>query len=386
MGSDAWVRHLEREERAAARRRKELATAAKAQAAWQERQRAEHEASVYANQIEFLLSMHKDCGEVWDWARIARSAPPTPPRREDRLERAAREQMARMLPPPPEPTTYHEQQARMAAQTYRPSLTEKLLGTEKQRRAELDADIVAARQEDARIFTSAQAQHKTLLQCFYRDVEDAKRRDAEAFAAREAQHQFDLQQHAWEKTAARAVLAGDLEAYRTVLTHLAPFAELVDSGMNVSVTAVRLDVVVLRCLVDDDSIVPREEKKLNSSGKLVSKQLPAGTFWGIYQDYVCGCALRAAREVFAVLPVPRVVVNVARSVMDSSTGHQRGVDILAVSVPREVAASLNFAALDPSDSLANFPHRMKFKKSSGFDPIDAISADDVFVTTGARSR
>jgi hypothetical protein len=171
-----------------------------------------------------------------------------------------------------------------------------------------------------------------------------------------------------------------------VITYLSPFSELTESGMNVSVAVLRHDVAVLRCVVDDESIVPQEEKKLSAAGKLQTKRIAAGTYWGLYQDYVCGCALRIAREVFALLPLPRVVVNVSRPGIDSATGHSRGMDILAVSIPREVAAKLHYNALDPSDSLVNFPHRMRFKKSSGFEPIEPIAADESFITTGNERR
>lgn len=33
---------------------------------------------------------------------------------------------------------------------------------------------------------------------------------------------------------------------------------------------------------------------------------------------------------------------------------------------------LNFEHLDPSDALQNFPHKMKFKKTSGFENIGEV--------------
>ena len=38
------------------------------------------------------------------------------------------------------------------------------------------------------------------------------------------------------------------------------------------------------------------------------KPMPKGLFHGIYLDYLCGCVLRVAREVFALLPVDTVLV------------------------------------------------------------------------------
>lgn len=384
--TDPWIAHVRRVERESARRRRELAAHAKAQHAWEERQRAEYEVSVYENQVEFLLSIHKDSGPAWDWPTVVRRAPPSRPSQLNAFERQVREAMARAMPSPPLPTKHYEQTARAEADAYSPTLLEKLFGGEQRRRAELEGRVDVARQHDAQAFAHAQAQYQLVIEQWSRELATAQQRDLEALKAELAQWELDVQRHAWEQQAGQAVIAGNLDAYRTVLTYLSPFLELIESGMNVTVGALRHDVVVLRCLVDDDTIVPREKKELSAAGKLLTKSVPAGVYWALYQDYVCGCALRIAREVFALLPLPRVVVNVARTALDTSTGHMTGTDILAVSIPRETAATLRYETLDPSDSLTHFDHRMKFKKTSGFEPIEAMTADESFVRTGTGRR
>jgi len=327
------VSNARRIEREAARHLRELDSYGRAQTVWEERQRAEHEASVYESKIEFLVSMHKDCGPIWDWLKVATNHAPSWP----------------------EPTHLLEEQAVAAASSYKPTFFEALFGGEKRRRADFKLAIAEAQQ-----------------------------REAQALVAARAEYAQQLERFQWERQVSAAVLAGDLKAYRTVIDDLSPFSELVDSGMNVAVDVLRQDVAVLRCMVRDNSAVPREEKKVSAKGKLTSKTMAVSTYWGVYQDYVCGCALRVAREIFALLPVPRVVINIAIAGLDSSTGHDADSTILAVSMPREIAAKLNYDALDPSDSLKNFSHRIKFKKSVGFEPVDPMSADESFITTSGR--
>lgn len=322
-------------ERAAAQRRRELAVYAKQQAQWAEQQRAQYLIDTFENQIDFLLSMHKDCGPIWPWDQIVGCAPPPAPIRLDHRERAAQ----------------------AAAAAYAPSVMERMLGGEKKRRAELAMAVEVARQGD----------------------------DA-AFAQMQAEHHAQLEAYRWEQQAAAAVLRGDLAAYRTILEHLSPFAELSESGMSVTIDLVRADLVMLACVVADAEIVPKQEHKLTATGKVSSKALATGRYWEIYQDYVCGCALRAAREVFALLPVPRVVVNVAFAGIDRSTGHHRYTTILAASMPRETALQLNYAALDPSDSMKNFDHRMKFKRGNPPEEVAPITADESFIRTTPSTR
>ena len=38
--------------------------------------------------------------------------------------------------------------------------------------------------------------------------------------------------------------------------------------------------------------------------------------------------------------------------------------------------SLNFDSIDPSDSFENFKNQMKFKKSSGLEPVTPLQASD----------
>ena len=246
--------------------------------------------------------------------------------------------------------------------------------------------MTAAQAADARAFAAAQGEHAKLVERYERDLAEAQRKDSAALVAAQTDYAQHLAQINWERQVAAGVLRGDISAYRSVLEHLSPFEELVESGMVVSVAELRADVGVLSCIVKDDAVMPKEKKELSAAGKLITKAIAAGTYWATYQDYVCGCALRAAREVFALLPLPRLVVNVAIAGIDTATGHPADITILAVSIPREIAARLRYESVDPSDSLANFDYRMKFKKSSGFEPVEPISADESFIDTRARRR
>ena len=46
-----------------------------------------------------------------------------------------------------------------------------------------------------------------------------------------------------------------------------------------------------------------------------------GRFYEIYQHYLCGCALRIGRELFVLLPIDEVLINVITVGVDSRTGH-----------------------------------------------------------------
>ena len=100
--------------------------------------------------------------------------------------------------------------------------------------------------------------------------------------------------------------------------------------------------------------------------------MPKGAFYELYQDYICSCVIRVARESFAVLPVQKALVHAMESVLNTKTGYVEEQPILSVAMPRETLDRLNLETIDPSDSMRNFVHNMDFKKTSGFRVVQKI--------------
>jgi hypothetical protein len=316
---DALRHHRELE-----RRRRE---AEKAEAAEQ----AAAEAASFESYLSLIVSVHKDCGEEWDWKLLAEAPAPSPP----------------------SPRCDEEDSARRALEAYQPGFFERLFRTDRKRRAALEAKVVEARQKDLHAHDIATEQFR-------------------------ASYEF------WQKqrTLAGRVLNRDTSAYRDALDHAEPFDELESFKTKVSISDLQGDAAALSCEITDSEVIPSEEVKLTAGGKLSTKAMAAGRYWLLYQDYVCSCAIRAARETLAVLPVARAVVNVGTVTLDTSTGHRGLVTLLSAGFAREALQRLNLSAIDPSDAMKNFPHRMKFKKTSGFDPVDPIALDEGWVSTG----
>ncbi len=132
--------------------------------------------------------------------------------------------------------------------------------------------------------------------------------------------------------------------------------------------------------VNGRGAIPAEMKSLTASGKLSVKAMPKGRFHEVYQDYVCGCVLRAAREVLALLPVDAVIVTAAVSEVHTVTGGEVQIPVLSVSMPRAAVEQLDFARLDPSDSMENFTHRgdvMASRKSAEFVAVVPLQPTDI---------
>ncbi|WP_298463901.1 DUF4236 domain-containing protein [uncultured Mitsuokella sp.] len=155
------------------------------------------------------------------------------------------------------------------------------------------------------------------------------------------------------KQHAEAVLNGDIDAYFTVINDLNPLDDLMQYGSG------------FECGTDD----PRKLSihfHVNSDSVLrQARSLPRETYNDLLQDYVCGCAIRIARDMFALLPIRSLIV-------DAWDHHD---EILSVDFGRRPFLQLDFANLDPSDTIEQFEHRMDFEASNGFSAI--VPIDDL---------
>lgn len=316
---DAANRRAERE---SAKRYRENLKRAKEYEKFAEQERARNEVELFEAHVDMLVSMHKDCRSPLNWKAIVEAPALKAPTR----------------------ASSNEDLARQTLDGYRPGVFARLFRLVEKQRASLEAEVVEGRAADDALYASAQARH--------------------ARQAQEWQERHDL---------AQGVLRGDLQAYMDAIEETNPFAEVAELGSTVTVSAHDSAFIEATVQVNTDRVVPQESKSLLSSGKLSVKTLAPSKFNEIYQDYVCGAALRVARELFALLPLDAVDVTAVVDGLNSATGRNEVRTILSVQVTRKIADGINFEMADPSDCMKNFVHTMKFTKSGGFDSIDGAA-------------
>ncbi len=276
----------------------------------------------YEQYVAEITSLHRgiDC-EVIDWQAAA----------------------AIEIPPTPELGHEYEDAARRRHETFKPGLFENMFGTGDKRRDELEAEIARAAEKDAAV-------HAEALASFERDT-------ADLVAAR------DMGQR---------LLEGNADAYLDVVAEVKPFSDIEHLGTNLNLHVYANGDLRIDLRVHGEAIVPQEKYSLRANGSLAVKAMPKGEFYDIYQDYVCSCVLRVAVEIFAVLPLDRVLINATDALLNPRTGHVEEQPLLSVVVVREVLADLNLDRVDPSEALGNFIYNIKFKKTSGFAPVAEV--------------
>lgn len=258
------------------------------------------------------------------------------------------EVVTRAAPTPPPVLATREQAARQALDSYRPGFWARLFRSAGNQRAELERRLANAVTED-----EADNQQRT------------------------AKYEAELAEWQGMQELGRAVLSGDPQAYIEVLQEFAPWDDMQALGGVLRLRSDAPDRVAADLKILDTDVVPEEEYQLLQNGRISRKKLAKTRAYELYQDYVCGAALRVAREVLALLPVQYVFVTVSGDMLDTSSGHIETQPLLSVLFPRRTIEGLNFDTVDASDSLRNFVHRMDFVKTKGFRPVIPLGPDDL---------
>jgi len=293
------------------RRHNELAKQRREYERMQELQRARYEADAFENHIAMIHSIHQECDDPIDWLTVQSIPQPF------QLGQTGPKELA----------------AESALLNFKPGFFDKLFKRIEKKSEELTKKVTEGKKEDQ---------------------EDYK---------------------AWEETVglAKRINNGDTEGFLQVIEEMNPLEDLAEfgSGFEFYVDD-NSDRVVIEFDVNSKNIVPAQVKTLTKTGKLSVKEMPKTRYYDIEQDYVCSCVIRIARDMFAILPLKQVVIHAKDSRIHSSTGHLEHQTVLSVRIDRGVLNTLNLDAIDCSDAMNNFEHRMKFLKTSGFQAVSQL--------------
>ena len=298
-----------RQQRDAKKRQRELERQTKDAAKLSALEQARLEVETYDNALDVLLSVHKEQTDPVDWLTLASSLPPVLPRRQSHNVLKARQRI-----------------------TIDPSI--------------LDADttLEQARQQDEREYQEA----------------------VQTYADENAE---------WVQLSSLAhrVLQGVAGAYIEAIEKLSPFTELAGIGSSLHFTVHNPRLIEVVLTTNGRRAIPAEVKTLTSSGKVSVKAMPKPRFIDIYQDYICGCVLRVARELFALLPIEILLISASAETLDTTTGKTVERPFLSIAIPRATLNDLNFDRLDPSDSVLSMTHRGDLKASRKIGDFDFIT-------------
>ncbi|MEK3883058.1 DUF4236 domain-containing protein [Paenibacillus sp. PL2-23] len=269
----------------------------------------------FDNRIEMIKSIHKECDDEIDWLDIKNVPAPFQRDQKGPLEIAATSKYL----------------------NYRPGFFVKLFKTETKQKNKLLLDIQNASKEDTRAY----------------------------------QEWLEL------NIIANRVLKGDVDAFFEVIDQMSPLDDLLEFGSGFEFFCENPNFMNIEFDVHSNSVVPQKALTLTKTGKISEKEMTKTQYYDIQQDYICSCILRIARDMFAILPLKHLVIDAMDEQLNTATGYSERVCILSVHLKRDQMNRLNFEYIDCSDAISGFEHRMKFKKTGGFAPVQPITSHDI---------
>lgn len=288
----------------------------------QQKQQEINDASItvknYNNYVDSIMSVHKNATDKIDWNLILND--PEPPK-------AVKD-------------VVHEKRKQQELDNFRPSFFDKIFG------------------------------YKKKLKRLHDDVKQGVKQDEKDFVTATELYQE------WKKgqEIAIKVLAKDENGYAEAINFFEPFSDISAMGSTLTLSCDK-NFIEVDLSVNNSEVIPNYIVSQTKTGKLSTKDMPKGKFNEMYQDYVCGAMLRVAREILAYLPVESVTVNAMANIINSANGNLEDTVIVSSNFTPSAIDKLNFNTLDPSDSMVNFNHNMKFTKAKGFSPVDKIEKD-----------
>ncbi|SFQ25840.1 hypothetical protein SAMN05216176_102159 [Nitratireductor indicus] len=279
----------------------------------------------WENYVDNLVSIHTDMADMIDWHKIAGQPRPSEPYQ----------------------ASDHRDRAEMALAKFKPSVFHAFRGGSAKVRSRLETQVEEAAARDQKLYQDALAAHAKAVAEWEEDTALAKR-----------------------------LVLGEAVAIRQVIEEMQSLSDtaLVGTAIEFSIGE---NFVHARPKVHGDDIVPSMRRKQLASGRLSETKMPVGQFNELYQDYVASAALKTAGDLFHILPLGEIYVTCTANMLKPQTGHQEWAPILSVQFVRDSFMRLNLSGIDPSDSMQNFRHAMKFSKTKGFavvEPLEPVSA------------
>lgn len=171
---------------------------------------------------------------------------------------------------------------------------------------------------------------------------------------------------------AKKILAQDIDSYEIMMERHSPFKELAGYGSAFEFGTDDPERMECEFTVNFDDVVPDYYFKQTTKG-IVQTPLAKTAYNELKQDYVCSCAIKIAREVFALLPVNEVLVHATDNILDKATGNGKEIAILSVLFKREMFKNINYDLIDPSDFVDRFEKHDGFRKTTGYKEITRLA-------------
>ena len=269
------------------------------------------EVADFNNFIEHIISFHKECDYEYDWESILKEPAPFNVGEKGPNEVSALDKL----------------------HSYKPNILGKVFKVlDDKRREELEEEVEKAIKEDKKLYKSWENQRKV----------------------------------------SQSILQKNPKAYMKLLKDIQFCNELAGFIDSFKFQASDGGTLIIECNINIDDVIPTHYKTLTKTGKLSIRKYNKTDYYAVIKGYVSGLTLRIARNIFGLLPIKTVIINIQTDVLDTQVGKVDNITMLSVKIDKTMLKKLNFDLIDPFDALNNFEHNVRFLKTKGFQAVEKL--------------
>jgi len=149
---------------------------------------------------------------------------------------------------------------------------------------------------------------------------------------------------------AEDILNGDIDTYLRVIEEVRPLDDLLEYGDSYEFGTDDPRQIAVEYSIKSEDVMP----PINRFG--------VTNYNILLRDYICSCTIRVARDLFALLPIRKVLVHA----IDNNKS------VLSVAFDRATMNDIRFGFSSADEIIKNFVHRMSFSAENGFAPINQL--------------
>ncbi len=178
----------------------------------------------------------------------------------------------------------------------------------------------------------------------------------------------------WEKLHKLSVgiLEGDIDSYIKVIDDFKPFDDITELGSFFIINFNSSQVIEIEFRVNEDSLMPENSYSLGENGQLLETPYTKKEFYSIINSFISSTTIRVARDMFAILPIKTVYVQVIKNVPNTYVGISEVTTVVSVEFTREKLDCVDLNNTDATAILENFPHNRNFVVGEGFRAVPRL--------------
>lgn len=193
---------------------------------------------------------------------------------------------------------------------------------------------------------------------------------------REAMQKDEYIYNAWRELIdlAEDILKGSISSYFKAIKIINPFEDLLELGIDFEFGADNSDVMHVEYVIDSRKIIPYYKLTSSKMGVLNKSNFSREEYNNLVKDYISGCAVRIARELFALIPIKEVIVHIVDHKFNTDSRINEKLTVFSADIKRELIENLDIDKLTPFDILENSKYSINFNEYDGLQITDRITS------------